>query len=513
MAFEDAKKYLPTPEKPVAQPKEKPQPLELGRSMTFNGVVGRPSLYIPTKLTNPNSKAISVHLRSTNPDFHVRSSSEDIESTHDGDNTADAFVSYDPRHAGTSRGVLEIETGFTGEAGPQTHQVLELEGTATALEHLTTAPADGSPRAIPDLDKQPKGMSPRDQATRDLDAASGLADTYRAVVGAGDAATTDMFRKIGDLTTEFGHRVEEWVHGELPKEEEAERSPAWKALGKLVGLGVDKGLELLEVGTIATAVVGFVADQAFDAIVDHGLEDHGAKAKKAHGAAAMENGAEAVAAVSSRVTNRITPLAVRLATTRAVARRLATADAMQREGVAQAKLHTGSSYEHVTTAVLMNDFRDALDRYNDAVRAIASTFTQLPSSLEKSFDDLRMNYLKMRAHKSSDMTYRIQYFGTWDLGSEASNGRETVRMFDPVISGYSGLSEEMREFVVHRKLSSFADDADISVQLECKQGGGVMIEKKVGKEPTFNELVGNAAIQAAIRSPQAVWKFLEEHVG
>ena len=40
-----------------------------------------------------------------------------------------------------------------------------------------------------------------------------------------------------------------------------------------------------------------------------------------------------------------------------------------------------------------------------------------------------------------------------------------------------------------------------------------MIEKKVGKEPAFRDLVGYAAVQAAIRSPQGVWKFLEENIG
>ena len=111
------------------------------------------------------------------------------------------------------------------------------------------------------------------------------------------------------------------------------------------------------------------------------------------------------------------------------------------------------------------------------------------------------------------MRHHVQYFAAWDLGSEASNGRETLRVFEPVVSGYSGVSEEMRGFIAHRKLSSFAEDADISVQLDCRQGGGVVIEKKVGKEPSFKTLEGNAAIQAAIRSPQAVWKFLEEHIG
>jgi len=41
---------------------------------------------------------------------------------------------------------------------------------------------------------------------------------------------------------------------------------------------------------------------------------------------------------------------------------------------------------------------------------------------------------------------------------------------------YSHISQEMREpFIRGRRLSDFAKDADISVQLDCKQDGGLVM--------------------------------------
>ncbi|MEO6773001.1 MAG: hypothetical protein ABI467_08245 [Kofleriaceae bacterium] len=515
-AFEDAKKYFPATAQPAA-PKpgdaHTPQPLGLEPYMQLHGVVGRSSLDTATKLTNPNEQAVSLRLGVSGPDFYLRSNSGGIESQA-GDNVTDVFVGYAPTRPGTTHGRLQIASTFEGETGPAIEQHIEIEGTAASLEHLEPAPADGSPRAIPDLSSEPKATSPREQANHDLDAASGLAETYTTIVGAGDAAASEMLRRIDHTTFAFGQQVERWVDGELAGNKSSERSPAWKALGVALGKGLDAAFEKLEMGSVATMAAGWVAEKAFDGIVELAVADHEATAKKAAGRTADEGGKELVAATNARVHARVGPLVNRLATTRAVARQLAGHGAMLREAAAQKSLASKQQpYEHESTVTLMNDLRDALGRYDDAVRAIAATATQLEPRLVRSFDELRMSYLKMRADKSSDLTYRVDYFGAWDLGSEASHARETVRMFEPVVSGYSHVSEAMRGFIAHRKLSDFAQDADISVQLDCKQGGGIVIEKKVGKEPTFRSLVGSAAIPAALRGPQGVWKFLDENIG
>ncbi len=512
MAFEDAKTAFPTPQPAAPKPKDKPQPLALEPSMQFNGVVGRSSVYIPTKLTNPNNQPVSLSLKIAAAEFQLRSSTTSIEPVSGGNNVTDVLVRYTPTRPGSSRGLLQIMSAFEDESGPTTEQQIELEGTATTLEHLTPAPADGSPRPIPDLSSEPKKVSPREQAKHDLDAASGLAETYTSIVGAGDAAASELLRRIDHTTFAFGEQVEQWVKGELAANKESERSPAWKALGFALGKGVDAAFEKLEMGSVATLAAGWVVDKAFDGIVELVVADHEASAKKAAGTTASEGGAELVAVTNARIRDRVRPLANRLATSRALARHLAGVQAMHRQEAVQESLNNNRSYEHQSIGALMNDFRDALDRYNDAVRAIAATATQLEPKLVKSFNELRMNYLRMRADKSSDLTYRVEFFAAWDLGSEASHGRETLRVFDPVVSGYSHVSEAMRRFIEQRKLSDFAQDADISVQLDCKQGGGVVIEKKVGKEPTFRDLVGSAALRAAIRGPQGVWKFLEENM-
>ena len=124
-----------------------------------------------------------------------------------------------------------------------------------------------------------------------------------------------------------------------------------------------------------------------------------------------------------------------------------------------------------------------------------------------------MQYLKIRAHKSSDLTYRVDYGVAWDLGSDDSHGRETFRASGPKVSGVASVSEQMRVFLAHRKLSDYASDADVSVSVECKQGGFVVIEKKVGGEPLFTQVSGTGAVRAFMRGPHAFWNSLEEHIG
>lgn len=514
-AFDDAKKYFPTSQQPAApKPNDSPQPLGLEKlPMHLNGVVGRSSTYIPTKLTNPNNKPVSLSLHVSESDFEVRSSSGFIEPVL-GENVTDVFVRYTPTRPGTARSLLEIKSTFEDESGPATVQHIELDGTATSLEHLAPAPADGSPRAIPKLDSEPKAVSPREQAKHDLDAASGLADTYTAVVGAGDVVASEMLRQIDHTAFAFEQQVGQWAEGELAANKESETSPFWKGFGLVLQKSLDKGVDRLEMGSVATMAVGWVAEKAIDGIVELAATDHEASAKKAAGTAANEGSKELVETTKSQVGRRVARLAIKLGIEREAARHVAGEQAMQRQDAAQESLNNSEGqYEHRTTVALMTDLEKALGRYNDAVRAITATAVQLESKLAKSFDELRMSYLNTRADKSSGLTYRVDFFGAWDLGSEDSRGRETLKVFDPVVSGYSHVSDAMRGFIAHRKLSDFAQDADISVQVDCKQGGGIVIEKKIGKEPTFRNPVGVGAIQAAMRGTEGFWKFLEENIG
>ena len=203
----------------------------------------------------------------------------------------------------------------------------------------------------------------------------------------------------------------------------------------------------------------------------------------------------------------------RLTATRAEVAQLAGIGAMNREEYAQEALAKNQRYKAESTATHVNQFKDALGRYSDVCRAIAATSIQFQPSLAASYNGLRMNYLKERASKAPDLTYRVDYGVAWDLGSEDSHGREAFRAFEPRISGFDRVSDPMRDFIVHRKLSDYAADANVSVSVSCKQGGYVLIEKKVGREPTFKELAGTAAVRAAMRGPQAFWNLLEEQIG
>jgi len=71
----------------------------------------------------------------------------------------------------------------------------------------------------------------------------------------------------------------------------------------------------------------------------------------------------------------------------------------------------------------------------------------------------------------------------------------------------------MREFIAHRKLSDYAADADLAVRVNCKQGGYVIIEKRVGEEPTFKDVQGIGAVRAAMRGARNFWGQLEEQIG
>lgn len=255
--------------------------------------------------------------------------------------------------------------------------------------------------------------------------------------------------------------------------------------------------------------------EAFDHLKEYALEDHQGGAKEAASAAASEGGSDLVAATNLRVRNRMGPLVMRLAATRAIIRQLAGREAIVREDAAQQSLF-GHADEDVTTVAFVNDFRVALANYSDACRAIAATDAQLRPTLEASFDELRMQYLKMRAHRSSDRTYRVDYDVAWDLGSEDSRGRETFRALEPKVSGADHVSDHMRGFIAHRKLSDYASDANVTVAVERKQGGFVIIERKVGGEPVFTQVSGTSgtgAVRAFMRGPHAFWNSLEEHIG
>ena len=514
-AFDDAKKYFPTPQPEYGppRPKDKPQPLGLGLPLQFNGVVGRASLDIPTTLTNPNNKPVTLQLHTTGGDFHTSSRTGYIEPVSNGDNVTDVFVQYVPTRPGKTHGLLHILSSYAGEPGTAIDQSMPLNGTATELEHLKPHPTGGAPFAIPDLVAENKAASPRQRAQNDLEALSGLADTYRDIVGAGDIAAGEMLQRINSTTFEFAQEIGQWVQDELEANTISEASTssklAWHALSTIVG----KSVKLLEMGSVATLVVGLVAGKAFDRLSGYALEDHQKGAKQAAGRVASESGSDLIAATTLQLKQRIGPLVMKLSATRATVQELGGRSAMLREGDALASMARATPHDHASIVAFVDEFREALGRYSDACRAIAATDAQLRPTMEASFNALRMQYLKMRAHTSSDLTYRVEYGVAWDLGSEDSHGRETFRAFGPKVSGVSEISEQMRAFMAHRKLSDFAEDANVSVSVECKQGGFVIIEKKVGGEPLFTQVSGTGAVRAFMRGPIAFWNSLEEHIG
>jgi hypothetical protein len=479
--------------------------------MQFNAVVGRSSLPIATTLTNPNNRPVRFAINKSSTDFHLSSETGHIEPLQAGDNVTDVTVVYVPTRAGTTRDLLHIISTFEEESGePAAEQDLELIGTATALQHLKPAPSDGSPREIPHLTDRDRSVSPQQQAKNDLDVMTGLADTYRTIVDANDAAASEMIRRIHATTFEFGEEIGQWVQAELATNKMSEASTAgklaWKALGAVIG----KGIEGLEMSSVVTAAVGLVAEVAWDRLEELVLSDPRSGDKKAARGAAREMGSELVAATNRRVKLRMDALVTRHIETRTRLAQLAAREVMKREKAAQESL-TGQPYEHASTVDFVTEFGEAMDRYSEAVRAIAATATQLQPSLVVSFNELRMHYVRLRASKSSDLTYGVDYAAAWDLGSEDS--QETLRVFEPRVSGFSNFSEPMREFIVHRKLSDYAADANVSVRVNCKQGGYVIIERTVGKDPTFKEFAGTAAFQAALRGAQGFWNLLEEHIG
>ena len=206
-------------------------------------------------------------------------------------------------------------------------------------------------------------------------------------------------------------------------------------------------------------------------------------------------------------------LNARLVKSREEAAQLAGMAAMQREEGAQDALASNKPYKHASTTRLVDDFRAALERYSNTCRAIAATATQLQPSLVASFNSLRMSYLSTRASKATDLTYRVDYAIAWDLGSEGTHGREVFRVFEPKISGVDRLSEPMRNFIAHRKLSDYAADARVSVRVNCNQGGYVIIEKSPGGEPEFKQVEGVAAVRAFMRGAKGFWALLEQQVG
>jgi hypothetical protein len=168
--------------------------------MQFNGVVGRSSLPVATTLTNPNNRHVAFEVKISGTDFHATSTTGQIEKVQTGDNTADVSVQYVPTKPGTTHGLLHIVSTFdeqsAGQPGPAVEQDLELIGTATELAHPKPAPSDGSPRPIPDLGAEAKSVAPRQQIKDDLDALSGLAETYTTIVGANDIAAAAMIERI-----------------------------------------------------------------------------------------------------------------------------------------------------------------------------------------------------------------------------------------------------------------------------------------------------------------------------
>ena len=515
--FDEAKKLFPPVKHDHGQekPKDKPQPLGLGRAMQFNGVVGRSTIPIATTVTNPNHQRVKLDVKTSGTDFRATSFAEEVNELQSGDNTATASVQYVPTRPGTMRGLLHIISRFDeeGESGPAVEQQLELTGTATELAHPTPAPGDGSPRPVPDLDAEDKHLAPRQQIENDLDALSGLAETYTKIVGGNDDASTEMIRRIYHAKSEFDAQIRQWVQAELVTNTVSEASSAaklgWKAISKVVGAGLEK----LEMGSVVGLVVGQVADLAFDRLEEYVGADPQAKSKEAAKASASEGGSELIAKTDELVKRRLSGLTTRLATTRAEAAQIAGSVAMYREGQAQEALASNQPYRPGSTSSLIHQFSDALDRYSDTCRAIAAASTQIKPSLTTSFNELRMRYLKERASKSSDLTYRVEYAVAWDLGSDESNGRETFRAFEPKISGIDRTSEPMREFIAHRKLSDYAADADLAVRVNCKQGGYVIIEKRVGEEPTFKDVQGIGAVRAAMRGARNFWGQLEEQIG
>src|SRR6185312_12266464 len=98
--------------------------------------------------------------------------------------------------------------------------------------------------AIPDLEQEDKQLAPRQRIENDLDALSGLAETYKTVVGSGDEAVSKMIRHIYHAKSEFETQIHQWVHAELGANKVEEASTAhklaWTAIGKVVGFGIEK---------------------------------------------------------------------------------------------------------------------------------------------------------------------------------------------------------------------------------------------------------------------------------
>lgn len=270
------------------------------------------------------------------------------------------------------------------------------------------------------------------------------------------------------------------------EEASATHKLAWAAIAKAVGFGIEK----LELGSVVGLVVGHVVDAGFDRLSEYLGSDHQARSKEAAASSANETGAALIANTDETVRRRLSILNERLVQTRAEANQLAGVGAMLRERDAEGALTKGQLYKGQSTAQHVSQFKDALDRYSDVCRAIAATSTQMGPSLAASFDALKMNYVKQRATKSGDLTYRVDYAVAWDLGSDDRYARETFRVFEPAISGFDRVSQPMREFITHRKLSDYAADANVSVRVNCKQGGHVVIERRVGEEPTFKDFEG-----------------------
>lgn len=527
MAFEDSKKYFPAPEVAPAKPKEKPQPLETGRAMSFNGVVGRTSLYIPTKLTNPNGKAVEVRLETVGSEFELKQPMLTIAAMESGANNGDARIRYRPTTPGTTEGELRIRSTFDGESEPSSDQVLVLRGTATTLEHPTPTPSDGAPRPIPDLESASRPASLHDRLQRDLDASTGLAETYTSIVEAGDAVVAEMSRRINHSIRAFGDRVGRWAEAEIESTKGHNRSWAWSALLTVLGKGFDHAFEKLKYGSVVNMVVGWVVEHGFDLAINAITKDRGELLRRSQALVATDGAEDLVSLENAWVHEHLSLLMLRIEAKREVASQLAGIGAMDRISAAQSA-PAGEGYEPRTTPRTVAHFRDELDGYSDGVRALSALALQLEPSLERSFDSLRMHYLRAHAEKSTSGACRIEYQVSWDLGTEREH--DAMIVHNRLIAGYASPTEDMRTFIATRSLSQLAKVADISVQLDCKQGGGVVLEKRLAEQggdkdaaksgessadanaAAFRFVSGPGAVRAAMYGAEGFWKLLLERL-
>ncbi|MEO6773518.1 MAG: hypothetical protein ABI467_10925, partial [Kofleriaceae bacterium] len=284
------------------------EPLAFDTQVSFVGVAGRETIGKAIRIENTTGDERMFWSEIAGSGFAIDSDGFGwIGAASSAEQTQDIAIRFTPHAPGTYVAKLTIVSKTVDEQhhfldDHESHQEIELVGTATALEAPQTLAVAGGPEpvhALPDVKVGERDAHAREQQA--LESVSSLATTFNQIVLPGDRARDQFARALAAEGGKLDAHIIEWLTSEGIHE--------MKAGGKHEGLDefassmlmkvLDPAGELLELPSPVTSVASFVIELGVAVHSANAKNDEEAERQSKFGESMKTLGEHAAAAASS----------------------------------------------------------------------------------------------------------------------------------------------------------------------------------------------------------------------